>query len=305
MNEHPTIAIQNGEVSLLQGLEAQSEPCLILYSGPDVGRRFDLKPGRVVVGRSPGAGVMIDSVGISRRHFELEVGSASVELHDLGSANRTYVNDEPVGQPVRLRDGDLVRIANVVLRFHERRSLDALLHDRIYRMATVDIGTGLYNRRYVQEALKIEFARSRREQTPLALLCCDLDHFKVVNDRYGHQAGDAVLRTCAVRLRDTLRDSDIVGRWGGEEFVVVLRDTTMENASMLAERLRVAVAREVHEIEVAGPNGPQTVQHHQTMSVGVAIYKPAMADEFDLMAAADRMLYAAKRNGRDRVQASD
>ncbi|MBK7062295.1 MAG: GGDEF domain-containing protein [Rubrivivax sp.] len=304
MNEPTTLALESSDVSLFQTLDGVSHPCLILYSGTEPGRRYDLDRGELLMGRGNDADVPVDSRDVSRRHAVLIVSPHSVELRDLGSANCTYVNDVRVIDPLLLKDGDVVRLANVVFRFHDRRSLDALLHDRLYRLATVDPGTGVFNRRYAQESLKLELTRSRRTGDPMALICCDLDHFKSVNDSFGHAAGDLVLKDCAGLLRSQLRAGDIIGRWGGEEFVVLARETTHEQALVLAERLRVAVADHDFMLPVAGAANT-TVLHRQTLSMGVAVLEPGMIDEHDLIATADRRLYAAKRAGRNCVVDSD
>lgn len=302
MQELPTLALGKTEITLFQGLDGLDHPCLIRYSGTEPGRRLDLDEGLLVMGRSREADVPVDGAGISRRHASLLVSAESVELTDLGSANATYVNDQRVCAPVKLKDGDLVRLANVVFRFHERRSVDVALHDRLYRMATVDPGTGVFNRRYAQDALKHEFARARRCGESLALICCDLDHFKDVNDRHGHAAGDVVLKDCAARLRAVLRAGDLIGRWGGEEFIVLARDTPADHALGLAERLRLAVAEHLFMLPGADAAG---LPHRQTLSLGVAVQEAAMPDEHALLAVADRRMYAAKRAGRNRVVASD
>jgi diguanylate cyclase (GGDEF)-like protein len=210
-----------------------------------------------------------------------------------------------VVDPVPLRDGDLVRLANVVFRFHDRRSLDALLHQRLHRLATVDALTGVPNRRHTYEMLQGEVARARRTKRPLSLLCCDLDHFKSVNDTHGHAAGDRVLKDCAALMQAELRPGDVLGRWGGEEFVVIAGDTAFEQALELAERLRRALAGHAFEVEVAQQGRLRKLLHRQTASLGVALLKPGMRDEHDLLAAADRRMYAAKRDGRNRVVAVD
>jgi diguanylate cyclase (GGDEF)-like protein len=304
MDEPTTLALDKGEVSLFQALDGLGSPCLILFSGDEPGRRFDLDLGERVIGRGADVDVAVDGPGISRRHAALTVTPDSVTLRDLGSANSTYVNHARVAAPVLLKDGDLVRLANVLFRFHDRRSLDALLHDRLYRLATVDPGTGVFNRRYTLEALKLELARARRSGQPLSLVCCDLDHFKVVNDSYGHSAGDVVLQDSAARLRAELRAGDVIGRWGGEEFLVLLRETGLEQACALAERLRATMADNRFALPPVAP-GALPVMHRQTISLGVAVLDERVRDEGELLGIADRRLYAAKRSGRNRVVASD
>ena len=162
MHEPPTVVIDPNEVSLLRTLGTATKPCLILYSGPDAGQRFDLEPGPQIIGRVPEAQVRIDGAGISRQHAELLVGAGhTVLVHDLGSANGTLVNEARIGEPTALKDGDFIRVSNVVLRFHSHNSLDLLLHDRIYQQATVDAGTGAFNRKYLHDTLRQQFAKAR------------------------------------------------------------------------------------------------------------------------------------------------
>src|SRR5262249_43302957 len=141
-----------------------------------------------------------------------------------------------------------------------------------------------------------EFHRAERYSGRLALLALDLDRFKAVNDAYGHAVGDQVLRQVAQAIQAALRQVDVVGRTGGEEFVVVAPETTLEEARVVAERLRAAVAR----LEVRAPSG---VRVRVTLSCGVAAYDRTRAvSADDLLAAADAALYRAKSLGRDRVE---
>jgi two-component system, cell cycle response regulator len=305
MRDHRTLSLDPSEITVFKLLDADGRPCLIRYSGTAAGQRFDLDPGNLVMGRGEEADLKVDGHGISRRHAALQVGPQGVVLMDLGSANCTYVNDQRVLDPVVLRDGDLVRLANVVFRFHDRRSLDALLHQRLHRLASEDPLTGVSNRRHAHEALQRELARARRSGLPLSLLCCDLDHFKSVNDTHGHAAGDTVLKDSAALMKAELRADDVLGRWGGEEFVVIAGNTDFEHALVLAERLRQVVAAHAFELEVAEHGRLRQVLHRQTMSIGLAVLKDEMRDEHDLLAAADRRMYAAKREGRNRVVAVD
>jgi diguanylate cyclase (GGDEF)-like protein len=241
--------------------------------------------------------VRITAPGISRHHAELHVTAETVVLRDLGSANGSRINDRRIDSPVQLADGDLVRLADVVLKFHARRSPEVALHDRIYRLATVDPGTGVFNRRHLQEVLELESRRTRQSGRPLALLCYDLDHFKRVNDSHGHAAGDLVLKESAAVVHDVLRGGDVLCRTGGEEFAVVMPHTSAEDARGVAERIRAAVAAQIFKLQTAAG----AVEHRQTISLGVAVFAPTMAGPADLLEAADRRLYEAKRGGRNRV----
>ena len=140
--------------------------------------------------------------------------------------------------------------------------------------------------------LEVEFQRSRRHGRPLTFVMVDLDHFKLLNDSYGHQVGDTVLSAAAAAIARSLRGSDTAYRYGGEEIAVLLRETCAEEALVVAERLRTAVAA------VTVPGASVRV----TASLGLAELDPSMPDHADLVAAADGALYRAKREGRDRVE---
>lgn len=299
--DQSTMRLNKADISLLQSLggDALRQPCLVLYSGEQTGTRYPLVDGRLVLGRSPECGACLESLGISRRHAELREEAGVVVLHDLGSANGSFLNDRRVTEPTPLRDGDLIRLGQLVLRFYERHSVDAVLHDKLYRLATVDTGTGVYSKRYLLETLEREIKVARRSQRPLAVICMDLDFFKTVNDRYGHNAGDDVLRGTAQAVQAVLRGSDVLGRVGGEEFAVVLPDTTALGALDMAERMRRAVSAQVFELPLPGTT--RLAQHRQTASLGVAELRPDMAAARELLAAADERLYASKRSGRNCV----
>lgn len=165
--------------------------------------------------------------------------------------------------------------------------------DELRRISQTDKLTGLANRCHLEERLDIEFKRAVRYKLPLTLAVLDLDRFKQVNDSYGHLAGDAVLREVGARLRTELRETDFVGRYGGEEFVVIFTNTTLQDSLRLAEVLRRLVASSPVHIE--GQLLPVTV------SIGVAPLLPAHQSYKAIFADADQALYHAKGQGRDRV----
>jgi diguanylate cyclase (GGDEF)-like protein len=171
---------------------------------------------------------------------------------------------------------------------------------RLLRSGFTDVLTGWNNRRYLQVRLLEELARARRDASSLVCLMLDIDHFKNVNDSYGHAAGDTVLIELAQRIESQVRVSDIAARYGGEEFVVLLPGTEIESGTLLAERIRKAVSAEPIEI---GDGNSVTI----TASIGIASVAP-IRDEDDLktsgeslLARADVALYSAKSAGRDRV----
>ncbi|MDH4099324.1 MAG: diguanylate cyclase, partial [Nitrospirota bacterium] len=174
---------------------------------------------------------------------------------------------------------------------------NARLYREISRLSVTDGLTGIFNRRYLMEALEKEFIRAKRHNEPISQIMVDIDHFKKVNDTYGHQMGDLVLKETARLLKDALRKSDIIGRYGGEEFCIILPETPLKGAEQVAEHLRTAI--ETHLFEYGD------VSLHATASLGVSSFPENGVSTVDeLSRLADEALYRAKEGGRNRVCSS-
>ncbi len=193
-----------------------------------------------------------------------------------------------------LNPTNLSRSLRYVLERVENERQRAQLEAELTRLARFDELTGLSNRRYLLERLSQEMLRAQRYNSPLCLLMLDLDHFKRVNDTYGHLAGDIVLSGVARILRTTIRATDIAGRYGGEELCVALTETEIPGARLVAERLRERIAAEVFTTSEGS-----TLQ--VTCSIGLATFVSTLKDSSALLALADRALYEAKACGRNRV----
>ena len=170
------------------------------------------------------------------------------------------------------------------------------LEQEILNLATTDALTGLLNRRAVMERIQVEISRARRSKITCSLIMLDIDHFKHVNDQHGHQVGDAVLADLGALLKQDIRPYDLVGRYGGEEFVGCLPRTGLSEASQVAERWRRAIS----ELRVTAQ--PETDAVQFTASFGVACLEPDTEEGLeDLLSRADKALYQAKAGGRNRV----
>ncbi|MCS6798637.1 MAG: diguanylate cyclase [Myxococcota bacterium] len=275
-------------------LPRQGQDCLVVIYSSDArlfGKRHVLGDQPLTVGRGSENDLVLENDSVSRRHARIEKRGRSWHVIDLDSTNGTYLNDEAV-KDAQLRRGDQLKIGDTILKFLSGSDVEAQYHEVIYRMTIQDGLTGAHNKRYVLETLEREIPRARRYERPLSLLMFDLDHFKRINDTYGHLAGDYVLKELAAVVRARLRPDDVFGRYGGEEFAVILPETPLSGAVRAAEELRRLV--EAHRFAFEGE--PIRV----TISVGAAQLGEGM-DVHAFIRSADEKLYAAKRAGRNRV----
>jgi len=215
---------------------------MLVLTGTRFGELYKLPPGRVVrIGRGDEADIKLDDEGISRLHCSLEARGAEAVLRDLGSQNGTYVGGERIQERV-LVDGDRVQIgAATTFKLAYADEVEVNYQRRLAEIALRDPLTGVYNRRHFGERLTAEFAAARRYGRPLSLILADVDHLNRVNEAHGRPAGDEVLRGVAQVLQSLVRGADVVARVGGDEFAVLLRETELQGAQTLSERLRQTV----------------------------------------------------------------
>jgi diguanylate cyclase (GGDEF)-like protein len=271
---------------------------LTVVSGPSTGRVHPVRENETVIGRGKDSHIRLDDGGTSRAHARIVLAHDGQYLvEDLGSTNGTFVGGVRVVGRRELNSGDRINIGpNVVISFAILDSQAVRLTHQLYESSVRDPLTRAHNRRYLVERLASEIAYARRHKTRLGLLLLDLDHFKRVNDTYGHLAGDEVLREVSALVSRMIRAEDVFARFGGEEFVVLVRGIEHANTARFAERLRGAVER----LEIPSAEAMLRV----TVSVGFA-----SLDELDesertadgLLRTADERLYRAKTGGRNRT----
>ena len=274
---------------------------LTVTAGPSAGRVLLLPAaGAATLGRGEDCTCSFTHAGLSRLHARVYGIQGNYALEDAGSKNGTFVNDERVTGLAALRHGDRVLLGGEMpLSFTLVTPAEAAALTAVYEASTKDGLTGLSNRRHTDERLAAEVAFARRHGEPIAVALADVDHFKRVNDTYGHPAGDAVLRSVAQSFGRVVREEDLVGRYGGEEFLVVFRATDLARAMTATGRLRAAI----EATAIALPGG-QVVR--VTASFGVASLTCCAAPDVEtLVRRADARLYAAKNAGRNRVHGSD
>lgn len=248
-----------------------------------------------VLGRGDDVQLSIPDSTLSRHHAKFERRGDSLSVTDLGSRNGTFIEGQRLQGTQALENGALIAVGKVVLRFAIQDVSEIDASRALYAAAVRDRLTHLYNRGFFDDRLEVEFKYNTRHKMAMTLIMIDLDHFKQVNDRHGHPAGDAVLKATSEALLRSVRAEDVVSRHGGEEFAVLARGTNEEGARVLAQRLRTRIA--------ALQIGLGDTVLRVTASLGVAVQSPETSyrSPAELVAAADEALYAAKHGGRDRV----
>jgi diguanylate cyclase (GGDEF)-like protein len=262
-------------------------------AGDGAGRCYLLGSEPATLGRDPVSEIRVNDKSVSRKHACIQPETDGYAVEDLNSTNGTYVNEERVLNH-RLRDGDYVHVGNAIFRYLSSNNVEAAYHEEIYRLTIIDALTGAHNQRYLREVLERTLTRATRYARPLTLVMFDIDHFKSINDRMGHLAGDHALRTLAELARALIRPEDLLARYGGEEFALVMPETAGPFARQMAEDLR-------HRVEQQQFVYDQT-EFRLTISLGVATTEGEEGlTPSDFIQRADEKLYEAKKSGRNRV----
>ena len=280
-------------ISKIRDQAVSQAAALVVIHGEDLGRKYDLGEDDLIIGRSSKCDVEVDQDSVSRNHARVKHDGSRVLVKDLGSTNGTFVNDEQIDGEHRLRNGDLIKIGRTIFKFIASNNIEAAYHDEIYRLTTVDGLTQVSNRRYFEDTLDRELSRCRRYHRSLSLVLVDIDHFKKINDTWGHLAGDAVLKDVATTIRSRIRREDLIARYGGEEFALLLPEIDLKGAVAMAEKVRKLV--EKHRFHFDREAIPVSV------SCGVAALAKKSETGTALIKRADEKLYEAKDAGRNRV----
>jgi diguanylate cyclase (GGDEF)-like protein len=267
---------------------------LVVLAGASVGEMYKVEGAKTIIGRGQKAQIRLFDDGISREHAQILIEGNSIILQDLGSTNGTFCNGLKVDRR-ELVDGDKILVGSTtILKFTYHDNLDEMFQKQMYESALRDGLTKAFNKKYFTDRLESEFTFATRHASPLALVLFDIDHFKKVNDTFGHQAGDYVLSEISTLLSGALRAEDVFARYGGEEFAVICRGSDQTQAMVVGERLRKSV--ESHRFVYEAKHIPVTI------SVGVAVLpNPEVKDANDIVGFADRALYNSKNGGRNRV----
>jgi diguanylate cyclase (GGDEF)-like protein len=280
-------------------------PALVFLRGELLAVPIPLERREVTLGRALDADVRINDTQASRLHARIRTepdeatGQTRYRLIDLGSTNGTLLNGKPIEEAF-LEDGDKFVIGDQLIRFEMLDEIDREFQQQIHRLLVHDDLTGLLTSKSFFSELRREAARAEAENKPFCVLMMDLDHFKEVNDTYGHLAGSETLEEVGSVIRSSLRAGDVGARFGGEEFAAFLLDADYEQGMVAAERVRAAV--EAYEFPaVRRGSSEQARTHRMTISIGVASFPADASDPIQLVEKADSALYKAKRAGRNRV----
>jgi diguanylate cyclase (GGDEF)-like protein len=275
----------------------EQEACLIIIRGTPQGHRFFITQTEMTIGRDPSADISVSDQSISRKHAKVtKEAGGKIRFTDLGSSNGSSINDKKLApnESVILAKEDMIKLGNSIFKYLPAGELEILFYGNLGSAAHTDPLTRIYNKGYLLEALEAEFKRAKALHQDFSVLFFDLDHFKKVNDTYGHDAGDYVLKEITNLVRTShLRPKDVFARYGGEEFVVLLSGTNAKAAAEIAEKIRCGV--EIHAFIYEGKRLPVTT------SMGVAELRADIESAQSLLKAADKALYSAKSGGRNRV----
>jgi diguanylate cyclase (GGDEF)-like protein len=282
--------------------EKQSDFGLILTiiqgSDADFGKSYTLDKESIRIGRDKDNTIPVDDPTVSKQHCRINIVRTcnldQIVIIDLDSTNGTFVNGVPIRQSV-LNSGDKISMGETVLRIDYNDEIEEEYHHKLFNFAATDALTGLYNRRYIMNELEKHYKIAKRNNRVFSLVVLDIDSFKQINDTHGHAAGDECLKNITSVINNSLREQDICGRLGGEEFLLVLPETDLNGASVLANRIRKRI--EASSFTFKG------LSIKTSISAGVCQFNtmepPVSTDT--LLQLADQALYQAKRAGKNRV----
>lgn len=278
-------------------------PALVFLGGDLLAVSIPLEREMVILGRALEADVRINDTKASRQHAQIETifdektKENAYVLTDLESKNGTLLNGHKIAQEI-LQNGDKISIGEHILRFELLDEIDREYQHQIRRLLSHDDLTGLLSSRSFFSELRREAARSKVENRPFCVLMMDVDHFKQVNDTYGHLTGSKTLEELGFCIMQCLRSGDVAARFGGEEFAAFLLDAELSQAIVAAERIRELI--EENDFSIM-KQGKYSKTHRITISIGIATFPNDSHDPIELVEMADSALYRAKREGRNRV----
>jgi len=262
------------------------------------GKIFTFYKDSILIGRNKYSDIYINDENISNDHCEIKVIKNDenkidqIILKDLLSTNGTYVNGKLISNKV-LKSGDKIKIGETTLRFNYNDKLEEKYHLKLFNIATSDSLTKLHNKRYTIGELENQYKIAKRNNRIFSLIMFDIDDFKAINDKHGHIAGDEFLKNVASHINKHIREQDFAGRFGGDEFLIILPETEIEGAVILANRIREKIEKSEtvyrdHKIKT-------------TISGGISQFSFSYNNIGELLEITDKALYKAKKLGKNKV----
>src|SRR5213080_5259872 len=307
-SEDTSLSKEPNEIDTFSGGDKRSgerRPALVFLRGELLAVPIPLERNEVTLGRALDADVRINDARASRLHARITTecdeatGEARYSLTDLDSTNGTILNGIRINSAF-LEDGDKFEIGEQLIRFEMLDEIDREFQQQIHRLLVHDELTGLLTGKSFFSELRREAARAEAETMPFCVLMMDIDHFKEVNDTYGHLVGSETLEQVGAVIRKSLRAGDVGVRFGGEEFAAFLLDADYAQGLVAAERVRSSI--EEYEFSAVRRGSSEEPRVHRiTISIGVASFPDDARDPIQLVEMADSALYQAKRSGRNRV----
>lgn len=293
-----TSILQSDTFKLRLAQAGQAPPSVVLLVGPanSVGRQWPIEDTDRIIGRAPTAHIFVDDKSVSKFHAKLVMAGGDVSVIDLESTNKTIVNGRQIQAlvPHKLQNNDQIKVGNIIFKFLERGSIETVASAQSFDRGQTDALTGIANRGALQAKAPELYKRSDLLGITMTLLLFDIDRFKMVNDTYGHPAGDFVLKEITKVVREKLiRGNDFFVRAGGEEFALLLLGSPPKQAEEIGERIRATI--EGHTFVFEGKKIPVTI------SIGIAFKNEHDQGWEFIYERADKALYHSKNNGRNRV----
>ncbi len=304
-NNDPLETLSGSRSSDSGRVARERRPALVFLRGELLAVPIPLERNEVILGRALEADVRVNDARASRLHARISTERDTVteevryRIRDLGSTNGTTVNGQVISDAY-LQDGDKLVIGEHLMRFELLDEIDREFQRQIHRLLAHDELTGLLTSKSFFSELRREAARAEFEARPFCVLMMDLDHFKTVNDTYGHLTGSQTLEEVGACITRALRAGDVAARFGGEEFAAFMLDADIAQGLVAAERVRVGVEEHVFTTTKHDSSGDLRT-HRITISIGVAAFPQDARDPIELIELADTALYRAKRSGRNRV----
>ncbi|MBF0266160.1 MAG: GGDEF domain-containing protein [Gammaproteobacteria bacterium] len=305
MNNDTTIVLNKNLADSLDAISGEIDttelkPVISVISGKDKGKNFiidkpdSLDRGKpVTLGRGNNVDCRVQDEMISRTHLLINYENDTFHIEDLNSKNGSYIDENKI-KDVSVVPGTVVNIGNSMLVLSLKSETQLNAEKELYQAATIDVLTQISNRSWFMKRASEEFSYAQIKHMPISIIMMDIDHFKRINDSYGHQGGDYVLKETASLMQQQIRDNDLLGRYGGEEFIIFLKGVAHEKSSELAERIRLAIANQKLVFN--------NKEIHASISIGLCtLENPYNIALEDVIALADKQLYISKNNGRNQV----